>query len=97
PENINISLTPRPGFTLKGFVTDQVYVGSVVKTVVEMPNGNKVKVNAHPYSELIAPGTLVNVYWESDKAVVMHTAADTLYDAIEAAGLILQRGDVKDE
>ena len=32
PENIEISATPREGFTLKGFVRDHVYVGNVVKT-----------------------------------------------------------------
>ena len=45
PENIEISTTPREGFTLKGFVRDHVYVGNVVKTVLELPNGKTVQVN----------------------------------------------------
>ena len=87
PEDIEISLTPREGFTLKGYVQDHVYVGNVVKTVVELPNGKTVQVNRNPHGELIAPGKLVNIYWDPEDAVVMHTREDYMYDAIEFAVL----------
>ncbi|MCR5088259.1 MAG: ABC transporter ATP-binding protein [Oscillospiraceae bacterium] len=89
PESIELSMTPREGFTLKGFVRDHVYVGNVVKTVVELPNGKKVQVNRHPYGELIPPGTLVSLFWDPKAAVVMHTREDYVYDAIEFAALNL--------
>ena len=87
PENIEISATPREGFTLKGFVRDHVYVGNVVKTVLELPNGKTVQVNRNPHGSLIEPGTLVNLFWDSKDAVVMHTREDYVYDAIEFAVL----------
>ena len=87
PENIEISTTPREGFTLKGFVRDHVYVGNVVKTVLELPNGKTVQVNRNPHGLLIEPGTLVNLFWDPKDAVVMHTREDYVYDAIEFAVL----------
>ena len=87
PENIEISTSTREGFTLKGFVRDHVYVGNIVKTVVELPNGKTVQVNRNPHGELIAPGMLVNLFWDPKDAVVMHTREDYVYDAIEFAVL----------
>jgi len=87
PENIEISTVPREGFTLKGFVRDHVYVGNIVKTVVELPNGKTVQVNRNPHGELITPGMLVNLFWDPKDAVVMHTREDYVYDAIEFAVL----------
>ena len=87
PENIEISTSTREGFTLKGFVRDHVYVGNIVKTVVELPNGKTVQVNRNPHGELITPGMLVNLFWDPKDAVVMHTREDYVYDAIEFAVL----------
>ena len=87
PENIEISTVPREGFTLKGFVRDHVYVGNIVKTVIELPNGKTVQVNRNPHGELITPGMLVNLFWDPKDAVVMHTREDYVYDAIEFAVL----------
>lgn len=87
PENTRLTDGNVDGFTLKGIVKDQIYVGSVVKTIVELPNGNQVKVNNHPDAELYPTGSIVTVYWEPDKAVVMHTKEDPMYDAIEDAVL----------
>ena len=87
PENTHLSDKPVDGFTLKGIVKDQIYVGSVLKTIVELPNGKEVKVNNHPDATVYPDGTAVSVYWEPDKAVVIHTKEDKMYDAIEDAVL----------
>ena len=87
PENTHLLDKPVDGFTLKGIVKDQIYVGSVLKTIVELPNGKEVKVNNHPDATVYPDGTAVSVYWEPDKAVVIHTKEDKMYDAIEDAVL----------
>ncbi len=87
PENVFLSETPVEGFTLKGFVKDHIYVGSNVKTVVELPNGNLLRINMHPMSKLAETGSLVSIYWDPAKAVVIHTKEDSMYDAIEDAVL----------
>ena len=88
PENVHISTTPAENFTLKGYFTDQIFVGNAVKTVVSLPNGDQVKVNMHPLAKPIEIGTLVNVFWDEDKAVVMHTTEDNVYDLIEDSLLL---------
>ena len=98
PENVHISTTPAENFTLKGYVTDQIFVGNAVKTVVSLPNGDQVKVNMHPLAKPIEIGTLVNVFWDEDKAVVMHTTEDNVYDLIEDSLLLGNPGgSVADE
>ena len=87
PENTRLTDGEVEGFTLKGIVKDQIYVGSVVKTIVELPNGKQVKVNNHPDAETYPEGKVVTIYWETEKAVVMHTTEDNMYDAIEDAVL----------
>lgn len=54
---------------------------------MELPNGKEVKVNNHPDATVYPDGTAVSVYWEPDRAVVIHTKEDKMYDAIEDAVL----------
>ena len=92
PENTMYSMEPVENFRLRGIVKEHIYVGSIVKTVVALPNGQKLKLNQHPHSSLPEIGSAVTVYWDMDKAVIMHTAEDTLYDLIEDA--LLNRPDL---
>ena len=92
PENTRYSFEPVENFRLRGIVKEHIYVGSIIKTVVALPNGQRLRLNQHPHSELPAIGSAVTVYWDMDKAVIMHTAEDTLYDLIEDA--LLNRPDL---
>lgn len=87
PENTRLSVEPIEGFTVKGIVKSQIYVGSVLKTIVELSNGFKVKVNTHPDDALFKEDTVVYIYWDIKKSVVMHTKEDKIYNAIEDAVL----------
>lgn len=87
PENTKISKEKVAGFSLKGIVKEQIYIGTVVKTLVELPNGNTIKVNHHPDEVGYATGSVVTVYWDVDKCVVFHSKGDKLYDAIDDAAL----------
>lgn len=92
PENTMYSFDQVKDFRLRGIVKEHVYVGSIVKTVVALPNGQRLKLNQHPHSSLPEIGSAVTIYWDMDKAVIMHTAEDTLYDLIEDA--LLNRPDL---
>lgn len=92
PENTCYSFEQVENFRLRGIVKEHVYVGSIVKTVVALPNGQRLRLNQHPHSSLPEIGSAVTVYWDMDKAVIMHTAEDTLYDLIEDA--LLNRPDL---
>ena len=92
PENTMYSFEQVPNFRLRGIVKEHIYVGSIVKTVVALPNGQRLKLNQHPHSSLPAVNSAVTIHWDMDKAVIMHTAEDTLYDLIEDA--LLGRPDL---
>ncbi len=92
PENTKYALETVENFRLRGIVAEHIYGGSIVKTVVALPNGQRLRLNQHPHSKLPEIGTAVTVYWDMDKAVIMHTAEDTLYDLIEDA--LLNRPDL---
>ena len=92
PENTKCSATSVENFRLRGIVSEHIYIGSIVKTVVTLPNGQRIRINQHPHAELPEVGSVANIYWDIDKAVIMHTAEDTLYDTIESA--LLNRPDL---
>lgn len=88
PENVKLSNEPVNCFELRGIVKEHVYIGSLIKTSVELSNGQMVKVSNLPENEVQGVGSLVYLYWKDDKAVIMHTREDKLYDMInEADGL----------
>ena len=92
PENTKCSADSVENFRLRGLVSEHIYIGSIVKTVVTLPNGQRIRINQHPHADLPAVGSVANIYWDIDKAVIMHTAEDTLYDTIESA--LLNRPDL---
>ena len=62
PENTRYSFEPVENFRLRGIVKEHIYVGSIIKTVVALPNGQRLRLNQHPHSELPAIGSAVTVY-----------------------------------
>ncbi len=73
PEDMKFSLKPVEGFSIKGVVKDQIYVGNLVKMIVQLGNGEEVKINRFNQEELADVGALVYLHWDSDKGVLMKT------------------------
>ena len=70
------------GFTIKGIVKEQIYVGSVLKTIVMLPNGNEIRMERLSGEQLPERGT-VYLYWEPEDARVIHSLSDVFFDAVE--------------
>ncbi len=87
PENIKYSLEPVENFRLQGIIKEHIYAGSIIRMVVELPSSQEIKIATHPEDTLPAPGTSVYLYWNEDKAVLLHTKGDRVYDLIEDAVL----------
>lgn len=87
PENIKYSLEPVENFQLQGIIKEHIYAGSIIRTVVELPNSQEIKIATHPEDTLPEPGTSVCLYWNEGKAVLLHTKGDRVYDLIEDAVL----------
>lgn len=71
PENTLFSLEPVEGFHLKGVVKEQIYVGNLVKMLVNLKNGTEIRINRFRSEDLAEPGTVVYLHWELDKGVVI--------------------------
>lgn len=83
PENLKISLEHQEGFRFRGQVREHIFVGSINKTMIELPNGQMLKAETPAEDELIPVGSTVNVYWNPGKAVVMRTKEEQIYNVIE--------------
>ena len=87
PERMRISQAPVPGFALPGVVRDQVYIGSAVKVIVELPNGQEVRVERLAGDEPWRPGA-VYLFWEPADARVVRSRDQAVLKAVENAELI---------
>ncbi len=87
PEKMKYSDEPARGFTVPATVTDFVYVGSVVKCIALLPNGNQLKISRLAGEKLPEAGSRIFPYWEPEDAVPIHTKSDLIYQTIENAVL----------
>ncbi|MGB4661342.1 MAG: ABC transporter ATP-binding protein [Mobilitalea sp.] len=82
PERMKYSLHPVEGFTLKAVVKEQVYVGSILKTILYLANGKEIKIERLAGEALPLEG-IVYLYWENEDAKLIHSADNTFFQAIE--------------
>ncbi|MEG0804812.1 MAG: ABC transporter ATP-binding protein [Lachnospiraceae bacterium] len=83
PENLKISEEEVPDFSIHGVILEHVFAGSIIKTLVELVNGQQLKIAAHPEKAPLPEGSHVNVYWNPKKAVILHTKEEQIYNVIE--------------
>jgi spermidine/putrescine transport system ATP-binding protein len=82
PEKMLYSATPVPGFALQGLVKDQVYVGSILKTIVVLSDGQEVKIERLAGQELPKNG-LVYLFWNDADAKLIRDMDSVVYEAAE--------------
>ncbi len=84
PERIRYSSEPVEGFTLHAKVREQIYVGSVIKTIAVLPNGNEVRLEKLAGEETYTgkPET-VYLHWAMEDARVLHSGDNKFYKAVE--------------
>jgi len=83
PENMKYSKTPIKGFSLVGVVKDHIYVGSIIKTIVVLSNGDEIKINRFPNSEKLNVDEVVYLYWDENGGVPIKREDDKLVDLLE--------------
>lgn len=83
PENMKYSKTPVKGFSLVGVVKDHIYVGSIIKTIVVLSNGDEIKINRFPNSEKLNVDEVVYLYWDENGGVPIKRQDDKLVDLLE--------------
>ncbi len=83
PEKISLSKVPVDGFTISAVVKENIYVGSVIKTIALLPNGEELKINTLTGGEIIPPETVVYPYWNPEDGVIIKTKSEQIYEIID--------------
>lgn len=71
PENMKFSSTPVEGFSIKGVVKEKIFVGNLIKMMVNLNDGTEIRINRFDQGELAEDGDLVYLYWDLDKGVLI--------------------------
>lgn len=83
PEKMHFSPKPVEGFTVPAVVRDYIYVGSVLKCIAVLPNGNEIKMEKLAGEELPPIGEKVFICWEPENAVLIHSLDNRFYQSME--------------
>lgn len=71
-EYLNVSKTPADGFSVKARVKDFIYVGTVIKTNLDLPCGQEIKLSRFEHDASLHEGDEVYIHWDAAKAVAIH-------------------------
>lgn len=82
PEKMKFATTPVDGFELEAQVKDYVYVGSVLKCIVSLLNGNELKIERLAGQELPPIGSKCYPYWKVEDAVLIHNESHYIFEAL---------------
>lgn len=83
PEKMKYSNSPVDGFGITAVVKDYVYVGSIIKCIVSLPNGNELKIERLAGQELPEIGSHIYPYWEKEDAVLIHSKENSIFEALD--------------
>lgn len=83
PEKMKYSYEPVEGFEIIGTVKEHIYIGSVVKTIITLLNGQEIKIERLAGEELLKENEQVYLYWSKNDAVLIHSMDHKFYQAIE--------------
>ena len=83
PEKMHFSPKPVEGFTVPAVVRDYIDVGSVLKCIAVLPNGNEIKMEKRAGEELPPIGEKVFICWEPEDAVLIHSLDNRFYQSME--------------
>ena len=88
PEKMRYADSPVDGFTLTATVKDYVYVGSVIKCIALLPNGNEVKIERLAGEEPPKIGSPIFIYWNPEDAVLIHSHDYLVFQTMEQVPLV---------
>ena len=72
PEYLSVQEKPHEGFTLRARVKDFIYMGTVVKTSLDLPNGQELKLSRFEADSSLREGDERFVWWEPEKSIPIH-------------------------
>ena len=83
PEKMRFDKKPHEGFELIAIVKGYIYVGSVLKCIVSLPNGNELRIERLAGQELPEVGSIIYPYWEPKDGVLIHNDSYKIFKALD--------------
>lgn len=83
PENMKYSKTPVDGFSLVGTVKGHIYVGSILKTIVMLSNGDEIKITRFPNEEALKENEVLYLFWDEKSGVPIKRLDDQLVGLLD--------------
>ena len=87
PEKVLVSQVKIDGFTIKGIVKEQIYVGNVIKSNIILANQQVVKISRMDIDDAPKVGEVVYIHWNLDDVVIIKSRAYQIHSIIENANL----------
>lgn len=84
PEKMKYAEAPVEGFSIAAVIRDYVYVGSIIKCIALLPNGNEIKIERLAGQELPKLGETVFLYWNREDAVLIHNQDQIIFQAVDS-------------
>ena len=75
PEYLSLSREPKEGFLLPARVKDFIYMGTVIKTSLDLESGQELKLSRFEADPSLHEGDNVWLYWDPGKSVPIHLEA----------------------
>ena len=84
PEMMKFSTSPVDGFGIHAYVKDYIYVGSILKCIASLPNGNELKIERLAGQELPEIGSPIYPYWNIEDAVLIKNRENNIFEALDS-------------
>ncbi len=72
PEYLSVSREPREGFSIRARIKDFIYMGTVIKTSLDLESGLELKFSRFEVDPSLREGDEVYLYWDSARSVPIH-------------------------
>ncbi len=97
PEKLKYSENPVEGFSIAGVVKDNIYIGTMVKTIFVLSNGHEIKMSTLSGQSLPEAGSTKYIYWDIGDAVLMHSISHHIIQTVENVDLGKYVASLSDE
>lgn len=71
PENMKFTTERKHGYSIQGIVKEKIYIGNLIKMIVQLRNGEEIKVTRLQANELPEIGSKIYLWWDIDKGVII--------------------------
>jgi spermidine/putrescine transport system ATP-binding protein len=87
PEKLRFDTRPKDGFSLEGTVRENIFVGTLVKSIFVLSNGQEVTSSSLSGQALPEEGSRYHLYWEPDGAVMLPVGSQEIWSTIASVDL----------